>query len=142
MTMLQALVDGLNHAEYDLVGYEPTYTDQWITSLTFYHNLAFIQKGENVEPSHMLPPHPRERRRFAKPPKAKAKRSRLRRPPPADVRRGGSSARSSRGRCDGPGRSRRVGPSSDRLAPTASRPSGQVASMSSPRIGSRSTTVT
>jgi hypothetical protein len=72
MTMLQALVDGLNHAEYDLVGYEPTYTDQWITSLTFYHNLAFIQKGENVEPSHMLPPHPREARRFAKPPKAKA----------------------------------------------------------------------
>lgn len=67
MTMLQALVDGINHAEYDIPGYEPTYTDRWIRSMTFYHNLAFIQKGPNLEGSHLLPPHPRDARRFAKP---------------------------------------------------------------------------
>ena len=73
MTMLQSLVDGLNHAEFDIPLYEPIYTDQWVRSVTFYHNLAFIQKGPNLEPSHLLPPHPRETRRFAKPPATKAR---------------------------------------------------------------------
>lgn len=67
MTMLQALVDGLNYAELDVPGYEPTYTDRWVESVTFYHNLAFIQKGPNLEPSSLLPPHPRSERHFAKP---------------------------------------------------------------------------
>jgi len=77
MTMLQSLVDGLNYAEFDLSFYEPTYTDEWVRSMTFYHNLAFIQKGPNLEPSHLLPPHPRETRRFAKTStgKASARRS-------------------------------------------------------------------
>ena len=60
MTFLESLVDGLNFAELDLVGYQPTAFDQSITAVTFYHNLAFVQKGDNREPSTILPPHPRE----------------------------------------------------------------------------------
>jgi hypothetical protein len=67
MSMLQALVDGINYAELDIPGYEPTYTDTWVQSLTFYHNLAFIQKGPNLEPSHLLPPHPRDSQHFMRP---------------------------------------------------------------------------
>jgi len=80
MTMLQSLVDGINHAEFDIPFYEPTYTDKWVRSATFYHNLAFIEKGLNIEPSHLLPPHPRATRRFAKPPAAKARPVRVRAP--------------------------------------------------------------
>jgi hypothetical protein len=69
--MLQSIVDGLNHAEFDIPHYEPTYTDRWVQAVTFYHNLAFIQKGPNLEPSNLLTPHPRETRRFAKPAAAK-----------------------------------------------------------------------
>jgi hypothetical protein len=66
MTMLEALADGVNYAELDIEGYEPTYTDRWVKSVTFYHNLAFIQKGPNLEQSNLLPPHPRTRRHFAR----------------------------------------------------------------------------
>lgn len=66
MTMLQSLVDGLNYAEFDIPSYEPTHTDRWTQSVTFYHNLAIIQKGANLEPSNLLPPHPRQTRCFAK----------------------------------------------------------------------------
>ena len=31
--------------------YEPTYTDTHVTGVFFYHNLVFIQKGENKEGS-------------------------------------------------------------------------------------------
>ncbi len=68
MTLLQRLADGLNYAEFDIAGYEPTYTDLWITSIAFYHNIAFIEKGPNLERSNMLPPHPRASRRYARPP--------------------------------------------------------------------------
>lgn len=67
MALLQRLVDGLNHAELDVPEYEPTYTDRWVQSIAFYHNLAFVQKGPNDEPSTMLPPHPRPIRYFARP---------------------------------------------------------------------------
>jgi hypothetical protein len=66
MTFLHALADGLNYAEFDIPDYVPTYTDRHVRSMTFYHNLAFIQKGANVEPSNMLPPHPRPARHFAR----------------------------------------------------------------------------
>jgi hypothetical protein len=65
MTMLQRLTDGLNYAEFDIPNYTPTYTDQSITSVSFYHNIAFIEKGRNLERSNMLPPHPRPYRRYA-----------------------------------------------------------------------------
>ena len=90
MTMLASLVDGLNYAEFDLPSYQPTYTDRWIRSMTFYHNLAFIQKGPNLESSSMLPPHPRTARHFAKAaagPAVPAPRRALRRIVPRRVRR-------------------------------------------------------
>jgi hypothetical protein len=61
MTFLQSLVDGLNYAEFDIPNYVPSYSDTWVRSVTFYHNLAFIQKGPNLEASNFLPPHPRPR---------------------------------------------------------------------------------
>jgi len=66
MSMLHALADGLNYAEFDIPNYRPSYTDQWVSSISLYHNLAFIQKGPNLEPSHLMPPHPRAGRRFAR----------------------------------------------------------------------------
>jgi Methyltransferase domain len=65
MSMLLGLADGVNYAELDIPRYEPTYTDRWVRSVTFYHNLAFVQKGPNLETSNRLPPHPRARRRYA-----------------------------------------------------------------------------
>lgn len=77
MALLKELADGLNHAEFDIIGYRPTYTDLWVQSLTFYHNIAFIQKGANIEPSNVLPPHPRSARMFDRSLRARL-RSRLR----------------------------------------------------------------
>lgn len=61
MSFLHGLVDGLNYAEFDIAGYVPTAFDRGIDSITFYHNLAFVQRGQNLEPSNFLPPHPRTR---------------------------------------------------------------------------------
>ncbi len=58
MTMLQRLTDGLNYAEFELPDYAPSYTDLWVSSVAFYHNIAFIEKGANVERSNIRPPHP------------------------------------------------------------------------------------
>ncbi len=69
MTFLHALADGLNYAEFDIPDYTPSATDQWVRSLTFYHNLAFIERGANLEPSNFLPPHPRSRTHFVTPAK-------------------------------------------------------------------------
>jgi cephalosporin hydroxylase len=49
MSFLKRLVDGLNYEEFLDESYEPTYSDTHVVSVTFYHNLAFIQKGTNVE---------------------------------------------------------------------------------------------
>lgn len=65
MGFLKALVDGLNHEEWDVIGYTPTRFDREIESITFVHNMAFIQRGSNDEPSNLLPPHPRERTYWA-----------------------------------------------------------------------------
>lgn len=67
MTFLQSLADGLNYAEFDIPNYEPTVFDRTITSLAFYHNLAFVQKGTNLGPSNVMPPHPRPRALYAIP---------------------------------------------------------------------------
>lgn len=76
MTFLHALADGLNYAEFDIPGYAPTAFDRSVKSVTFYHNLAFVQRGDNGEPSNALPPHPRERMVFPLPVEAPP-------PPPA-----------------------------------------------------------
>jgi hypothetical protein len=47
-------VDGLNHRERIMPGYSPTYFDLNIRSLHFYHNMIFIYKGDNSEPSNHL----------------------------------------------------------------------------------------
>lgn len=45
MDYLKTLVDGLNHTEFRCAGYEPSYFDRHVTSVHFYHNIAFIYKG-------------------------------------------------------------------------------------------------
>jgi hypothetical protein len=54
MCFLKSLVDGLNHEEYVKPGYIPTYYDENITAMHFYHNLVFLQKGRNKEGSNMV----------------------------------------------------------------------------------------
>jgi hypothetical protein len=87
MTLLQRLTDGLNYAEFDIPNYVPSMTDVSVTSVTFYHNIAFIEKGPNVEPSNVLKPHPRAKRRYARPePKSPIRRA-ARRVVPLALRR-------------------------------------------------------
>ncbi|WP_036566671.1 class I SAM-dependent methyltransferase [Nocardia sp. BMG51109] len=45
MGFLKAMLDGLNHEEID--GREPAPTDAAIKGMHFYHNMAFLEKGEN-----------------------------------------------------------------------------------------------
>ena len=52
MGFFKALVDGINHVEFERPGYSPTYFDANITSIHFYHNMAFIFKGHNKELSY------------------------------------------------------------------------------------------
>jgi hypothetical protein len=54
MNFLKSLVDSLNYEEFTIDGYSPTYFDRHIVSMHFYHNIAFIHKGENNEGSNML----------------------------------------------------------------------------------------
>ena len=54
MGYFKRLVDGLNHAELLQPGYQPSYFDQHITAIHFYHNLIFILKGDNTEGSTVL----------------------------------------------------------------------------------------
>ncbi|KAB2659927.1 MAG: hypothetical protein DVB31_15020 [Verrucomicrobia bacterium] len=54
MNFLKGLVDGLNYEEFTLDGYAPSYWDRHIVSMHFYHNLAFICKGENNEGSNVF----------------------------------------------------------------------------------------
>jgi len=54
MGFFKSLVDGLNHAEYEIDRYTPTVYDKQITGIHFYHNLVFVQKGDNSEGSNIL----------------------------------------------------------------------------------------
>ena len=54
MCLLKNLVDGVNHAEFLKPNFVPSYSDQHITAMHFYHNLVFIQKGLNDEGSTMV----------------------------------------------------------------------------------------
>lgn len=44
MGYFKSLADGLNHAELEIER-EPSYTDQHVAALHFYHNLVFVQKA-------------------------------------------------------------------------------------------------
>lgn len=67
MEFLKALADGLNHAEFDVANYRPSYFDLWVEGISLYHNLAFVLKGRNDEVSNVLPPHPRPARLMDRP---------------------------------------------------------------------------
>jgi Methyltransferase domain len=49
MEFFKDMVDGLNHVEYPLANFEPSYFDQHIVEIAFLHNLIFIRKGYNNE---------------------------------------------------------------------------------------------
>jgi demethylmacrocin O-methyltransferase len=49
MAFFKGLVDGLNYVEYPVRNYNPTYYDQHITEITFFHNIVLIHKGLNDE---------------------------------------------------------------------------------------------
>lgn len=49
MAMLKRLTDGLNYEEFVSEPYKPTYTDLNVVGAHFYHNLVFIEKGDNTE---------------------------------------------------------------------------------------------
>lgn len=54
MGYFKRLIDGLNHSELLKPGYQPSYFDQHITAIHFYHNLIFIFKGDNTAGSNVL----------------------------------------------------------------------------------------
>ena len=55
MTFFKNLVDGLNHEEFTVDGYVPSYWDEHIISMHFCHNLVFVYKGLNNEGSNLIP---------------------------------------------------------------------------------------
>lgn len=54
INFMKSLIDGLNHEEFTLDHYVPTYFDKHITAMHFYHNLVFINKGFNNEGSNII----------------------------------------------------------------------------------------
>jgi len=56
MNFFSKLTGCLNHQEFPQKRYRPTYYDRHIVSMHFYHNLLFIYKGVNDEPSNIMLP--------------------------------------------------------------------------------------
>lgn len=54
MNYFKQLTDRLNYQEFDNPFYKPNYFDKNIVSICFYHNMVFIQKGENVEKTNWV----------------------------------------------------------------------------------------
>ena len=54
MSFFRKLADGLNHSEFLIPGYQPSYFDRNILSLHFYHNMVVIYKGENNCSSNLV----------------------------------------------------------------------------------------
>ena len=53
MNYFKHLTDSLNYKEFLIEDYQPTYYDQHIIGMHFYHNLIFIEKGLNEEASNI-----------------------------------------------------------------------------------------
>ena len=53
MNYFKHLTDALNHKEFLIQDYEPTYYDRHVVAMHFYHNLIFIEKGLNDEESNV-----------------------------------------------------------------------------------------
>jgi hypothetical protein len=55
MSYFKRLVDGLNHREVPRgADFNPGYFERHVVAVHFYHNLVFVQKGLNDEPSNVL----------------------------------------------------------------------------------------
>lgn len=54
MNFFKSLADSLNNKEFIKPYYQQTYYDKNIVSIHFYHNLIFIFKGNNSEPSNII----------------------------------------------------------------------------------------
>jgi hypothetical protein len=54
MGYFKRLADGLNWVEYDRPGYMPRDTDKMITGIHFHHNIIFVERGDNTEPSNIV----------------------------------------------------------------------------------------
>ncbi|WP_341225345.1 class I SAM-dependent methyltransferase [uncultured Arcticibacterium sp.] len=54
MNFFKNLADGLNHEEFPSPGYIASYFDLNIIAIHFYHNIIFIEKGENNKGSNVL----------------------------------------------------------------------------------------
>ena len=59
MNFFKGLTDCLNHQEITHEQYQETYFDKKIISIHFYHNMVFIYKGDNNEPSNRVRNHQR-----------------------------------------------------------------------------------
>lgn len=57
MNYLKGLTDCLNHQEIPNENYKENYFDKKIVGLHFYHNLVFIEKDDNDEPSNAVRNH-------------------------------------------------------------------------------------
>ena len=53
MSFFTRLVDGLNHQEYPVAAYVPTYFDRHIVEIAFFHNLVLLRKGDNSEATNL-----------------------------------------------------------------------------------------
>jgi len=53
MNFFKKLTDCLNHKEFLISDYQPTYFDRNIISIHFFHNIIFIYKGKNEEKSNI-----------------------------------------------------------------------------------------
>jgi tetratricopeptide (TPR) repeat protein len=54
LSFFKGLTDGLNYEEMLISGYNPSYFEQHVVSIHFYHNMVFIYKGENKEGSNFV----------------------------------------------------------------------------------------
>jgi hypothetical protein len=54
MNFFKGLLDGLNYKEFINESYQPSYYDENIVSMHFYHNLIFVYKEKNNEDSNMV----------------------------------------------------------------------------------------
>jgi tetratricopeptide (TPR) repeat protein len=54
LSFFKGLSDGLNYEELLIPGHSPSYFEQHIVSMHFYHNMVFIYKGENKEGSNFV----------------------------------------------------------------------------------------
>ncbi len=58
MGYFKGLIHGINHAEISPAHYRHKPYDTEILSIAFYHNLIFVQKDDNSEPSNIPPDDP------------------------------------------------------------------------------------